>query len=54
MTLTVGRAPTAGPGLPDRRGRAVEPRRSWASTEPFVVRETIFNSASARCTSFCS
>lgn len=48
MTLTVGRAPTAGPGLPDRRGRAVEPRRSWASTEPFVVRETIFNSASAR------
>ncbi|KMM46410.1 polyprenyl glycosylphosphotransferase [Cellulomonas sp. A375-1] len=48
MTLTVGRAPAAVPGLPDRRGRAVEPRRSWASPEPFVPRETIFNSMSAR------
>ncbi len=48
MTLTVGRTPATLPGLPDRRGRAVEPRRSWASTEPFVVRDTIFNSTNAR------
>nr|WP_202628138.1 sugar transferase [Cellulomonas sp. APG4] len=32
----------------DRRGVAAEPRRSWASAQPFVVRRTPFNDASAR------
>jgi len=48
MTLTVGSATAAASDFQDRRGRAVEPRRSWASTEPFVPRDTIFNSSSAQ------
>ncbi|MCL3861277.1 sugar transferase [Actinotalea sp. K2] len=32
----------------DRRARAVEPRRSWASAQPFVPRSTPFNDQAAR------
>lgn len=32
----------------DRRGVAAEPRRSWASSQPFVVRRTPFNDEVAR------
>jgi exopolysaccharide biosynthesis polyprenyl glycosylphosphotransferase len=48
MTLTVGSAEDFAAGLPERRGHAVEPRRSWASSEPYVPRDTIFNSFSAQ------
>src|SRR5690554_4910660 len=32
----------------DRRRAAAEPRRSWASSQPFVVRPTPFNDEDAR------
>ena len=35
----------------DRRGRTAGPRRSWASTEPYVPRGTAFNAPAARATS---
>ena len=35
----------------DRRGRTAGPRRSWASTEPYVPRVTAFNAPAARATS---
>ena len=44
MTLTTDQA--AGPvdEVGERRGRALQPRRSWASSEPFVPRLTPENS----------
>ncbi|WP_432457782.1 sugar transferase [Cellulomonas iranensis] len=43
MTLTAGERVWGDQG-DDRRGRALEPRRSWASSEPFVRRRTVLNS----------
>lgn len=44
--MTLAADQDAGPvdGIVDRRGRAREPRRSWASSEPFVRRVTPENS----------
>ena len=42
MTLAIDRS-LDWPVVPDRRGTAVEPRRSWASPQPVEVRGTPFN-----------
>lgn len=44
MTLAIDRS-LDWPVVPDRRGTAVEPRRSWASPQPVEVRGTPFNDA---------
>ncbi|MBD7919268.1 sugar transferase [Cellulomonas sp. Sa3CUA2] len=44
MTLTTDREAELDDGVAERRGRALEPRRSWASSEPFVRRATRENS----------
>lgn len=43
MTLTADPGVDLGRSSVDRRGRAAEPRRSWASPQPFEVRETSIN-----------
>ncbi len=43
MTLTAEPGVDLGRSSVDRRGRAAEPRRSWASPQPFEVRETSIN-----------
>ncbi|MCV2395807.1 sugar transferase [Actinotalea sp. M2MS4P-6] len=44
MTLAIDRS-LDWPVVPDRRGAAVEPRRSWASPQPVEYRGTPFNDA---------
>ncbi|MBT0992906.1 sugar transferase [Cellulomonas sp. DKR-3] len=44
MTLTADHASVPHSDDAERRGRAIEPRRSWASPQPFVARRTRFNS----------
>ena len=48
MTLTADHASAQHFDHPERRGRAIEPRRSWASAQPFVPRRTRFNSGPSR------
>jgi len=45
MTLTADHASAPYFERRERRGRAIEPRRSWASAQPFVARRTRFNSS---------
>ncbi|GIG38666.1 sugar transferase [Cellulomonas phragmiteti] len=44
MTLTTDQVVRQADGIAERRGRTREPRRSWASSEPFVRRATPENS----------
>ncbi len=44
MTLTAGDLSASEQGWVERRGMSREPRRSWASAQPFVVRATPQNS----------
>ena len=51
MSLAVDRAFESSDGS-DRRGRSHEPRRSWASTQPVVLRSTPFNDSQVRSKSW--
>ena len=43
MTLTADRGEASSAPQDDRRSPSREPRRSWASSQPFVARQTPFN-----------